>query len=167
MDKIQKIVDFVVCSGKKWVITDIGIGKQLSMDDPYYKGKMAQFKSFDEAVTHARIIAKKYNGKVITDNKDIPKDFHDAKKLFVVHTFNPPRFASDSFAKIIKGHEKEIKEFLKDQDSELSDDLFMNLAQHYEMPYGTMKARTGDPWNFLYEKLSKELQFKHLGSVKD
>ena len=41
------------------------------------------------------------------------------------------------------------------------DELYEKLFEHYsgsgEMPYGTMKARTGDPWNWITDQLSKEL----------
>jgi len=41
------------------------------------------------------------------------------------------------------------------------DELYEKLFDYYcssgEMPYGTMKARTGDPWNWITDQLSKEL----------
>lgn len=41
------------------------------------------------------------------------------------------------------------------------DELYEKLFEHYcgsgEMPYGTMKARDGDPWNWITDQLSKEL----------
>jgi hypothetical protein len=34
----------------------------------------------------------------------------------------------------------------------------MSLAQYYDMPYGTIKARTGDPYEFLHNKLTAEIE---------
>lgn len=42
------------------------------------------------------------------------------------------------------------------------EDLYEKLFEYYsdEMPYGTQKARTGDPYNWITEKLQKELPEK-------
>lgn len=40
---------------------------------------------------------------------------------------------------------------------ELYEKLFMHYCDTAEMPYGTMKARDGDPFNWITDKLDKEL----------
>ena len=40
---------------------------------------------------------------------------------------------------------------------EVYEKLFMHYCDTGEMPYGTMKARTGDPFNWITDKLDKEL----------
>lgn len=40
---------------------------------------------------------------------------------------------------------------------EVYEKLFMHYCDTGEMPYGTMKARTGDPFNWITDKLTKEL----------
>ena len=50
-----------------------------------------------------------------------------------------------------------IKQLLKDDFKDMTSKEFFDLAEYYEMPYGTMKARTGDPLNFLHSKLEREL----------
>ena len=41
----------------------------------------------------------------------------------------------------------------------LTDNLFDKLFHYYvdEMPYGTQKARTGDPYEWITQKLKKEI----------
>lgn len=50
--------------------------------------------------------------------------------------------------------------FLNDT-GELRDDLYEALYEHYtgtgEMPYGTAKARDGDPMNWVYAKVEELL----------
>jgi hypothetical protein len=47
------------------------------------------------------------------------------------------------------------------QDLADHDELYEKLFEYYcdsgEMPYGTMKARTGDPFNWITDQLTKEL----------
>ena len=45
------------------------------------------------------------------------------------------------------------------QKMSLSDHLFDQLFPYYtdEMPYGTQKARTGDPYQWITEQLKKDL----------
>jgi hypothetical protein len=50
-----------------------------------------------------------------------------------------------------------IKELLENDFDDLTDNEFMELAHHYNMPYGTAKARTGDPFEFLHSRLSDEI----------
>ena len=50
---------------------------------------------------------------------------------------------------------KRIKEILNNNDLEVNE--YEILAEYYEMPYGTMKAQTGDPDDFLRIKLRQEL----------
>ena len=51
---------------------------------------------------------------------------------------------------------REVKSILDDE-SELEDhmDLHEKLFDYFsdEMPYGTQKARTGDPFNWIFDKL--------------
>lgn len=64
-----------------------------------------------------------------------------------------------SIQAIIDKHPGQIAKFIDDGD--LDQDLFDVLYEHYlnngEMPYGTAKARTGDPYEWVSERLSLEL----------
>ena len=58
---------------------------------------------------------------------------------------------------IVKRFPAEVKEFR--HNGELSDDLFHALYDYYfdDMPYGTKKARTGDPYEWVSERFDQEL----------
>jgi len=54
---------------------------------------------------------------------------------------------------------EELKAWIADPQNDPSDELYQALMDYYadEMPYGTMKARTGDPFEWLLQKTSAEL----------
>lgn len=59
----------------------------------------------------------------------------------------------------LSGRREEIKKFI--QTGELSEELYEFLFEHYTvidpiMPYGAMKARTGDPYVWLRAQVAKE-----------
>ena len=60
---------------------------------------------------------------------------------------------------ILSRFSKDVKAFRKGDD--LSDDLYNALFDYYsdsgEMPYGTAKARTGDPYEWITQRLDREL----------
>ena len=53
-----------------------------------------------------------------------------------------------------------IQEFVKNPDRELSDEAYEIAFNYYldngEMPYGTAKARTGDPYNWISDRLEQD-----------
>lgn len=59
--------------------------------------------------------------------------------------------------KVLRHFGKEVKDFMEGGD--LADDLYHVLYDYYfdEMPYGTKKARTGDPYEWIGDRLDKEL----------
>lgn len=69
------------------------------------------------------------------------------------------RVSSPSLAKILRRFPHETENF--NQGGELDDHLYNALFDHYsaagEMPYGVMKARDGDPYNWVTNRLANEM----------
>jgi hypothetical protein len=67
--------------------------------------------------------------------------------------------AGETLQHILNRFKHEVKNF--EENSDLDDDLYDALYDYYsnngEMPYGTMKARTGDPYNWISDRLAQEL----------
>ena len=59
---------------------------------------------------------------------------------------------------ILETHKSAVAAF--EEGGEPSDELFYALYEHWlpEMPYGTAKARDGDPGEWIAERLASELQ---------
>lgn len=74
--------------------------------------------------------------------------------------------AGPELAKILRHFGKELKDFRENGD--LDDDLYSALYDYYfdDMPYGTKKARTGDPYEWISERLDSDLNYK-FGQVAD
>lgn len=52
----------------------------------------------------------------------------------------------------------EFQQHVDDGDAELEHDLFEYYSGTGQMPYGTMKARTGDPGQWIYDETVKYLE---------
>lgn len=67
--------------------------------------------------------------------------------------------SGETFEHILDRFKFEVRQF--EQTGELDDDLYEALFDYYfnagEMPYGTAKARTGDPYEWIGDRLSKDL----------
>jgi len=68
---------------------------------------------------------------------------------------------AEDCSSILSDEEKQqIKMWVNNQIEDLDDDLFEKLFQHYlengEMPYGTAKARTGDPYQWMFDRMDQE-----------
>ena len=67
--------------------------------------------------------------------------------------------AGETLQHILNRFKHEVRNF--EADGDLDDDLYHALYDYYsdngEMPYGTMKARTGDPYNWISDRLAQEL----------
>jgi hypothetical protein len=65
--------------------------------------------------------------------------------------------AGPELAKILRHFGKELADF--QNNGELDDDLYGALYDYYfdEMPYGTKKARTGDPYEWISNRLDQDL----------
>jgi hypothetical protein len=67
--------------------------------------------------------------------------------------------SGETLQHILNRFKHEVKNF--EADGDLDDDLYHALYDYYsdngEMPYGTMKARTGDPYNWISDRLADEL----------
>ena len=59
-------------------------------------------------------------------------------------------------AQIIRNNRKALKAFIKT--GKISDGLYQKLFDYYldQMPYGTAKARTGDPYEWISKQLTEE-----------
>ena len=67
--------------------------------------------------------------------------------------------AGETLQHILNRFKHEVRNF--EANGDLDDDLYHALYDYYsdngEMPYGTMKARTGDPYNWISDRLADEL----------
>lgn len=67
--------------------------------------------------------------------------------------------AGETLEHILNRFKHEVRNF--EANGNLDDDLYHALYDYYsdngEMPYGTMKARTGDPYNWISDRLADEL----------
>jgi hypothetical protein len=67
--------------------------------------------------------------------------------------------SGETLQHILGRFKHEVKNF--EVNGDLDDDLYHALYDYYsdngEMPYGTMKARTGDPYNWISDRLADEL----------
>jgi len=67
--------------------------------------------------------------------------------------------SGETLQHILNRFKHEVKNF--EANGDLDDDLYHALYDYYsdngEMPYGTMKARTGDPYNWIGDRLADEL----------
>lgn len=67
--------------------------------------------------------------------------------------------AGETLQHILNRFKHEVRNF--ETDGDLDDDLYHALYDYYsdngEMPYGTMKARTGDPYEWISDRLAQEL----------
>jgi len=61
---------------------------------------------------------------------------------------------------VVSGYESELEEFKNSGD--LYNNLYDVLYEHYlnngEMPYSIAKARTGDPYTWVCEKLERDIR---------
>lgn len=66
---------------------------------------------------------------------------------------------NDTLAHIVKRFPKEVKDFAAG--AELSDELYHALYDYYflhgEMPYGTAKARDGDPYEWIHQRFDQDV----------
>lgn len=74
--------------------------------------------------------------------------------------------AGPELAKILRHFGKELADF--QNNGELDDDLYSALYDYYfdDMPYGTKKARTGDPYEWISQRLDSDMNYK-FGDVSD
>ena len=66
------------------------------------------------------------------------------------------------FDALVAKHSDEIANLRSGNKDDMSDDLFQDFFDHYcnngEMPYGTAKARTGDPHQWIYYRLIENVK---------
>ena len=76
----------------------------------------------------------------------------------------------ESCSEILSDEEKSIiVQWIDGQIEDLPSDLFEKLFDHYldngEMPYGTAKARTGDPYQWMFDRMEQE--YGHINETKE
>lgn len=76
---------------------------------------------------------------------------------------------AETLAHILVRFPKEVKDFEMggDLDDNLYDALFDYYSMHGEMPYGVAKARDGDPYEWVTQRLDNELDMDPATSVED
>lgn len=64
---------------------------------------------------------------------------------------------SMTLTQICEKHKEELHNFLSTW--EMSEELFLDLYEYYfdQMPYGTRKARDGDPEEWIAERFSEDI----------
>ena len=69
------------------------------------------------------------------------------------------RESHDTMQHIINSHKNEVKRFVagEDMDEDLYDALYDYYCAQGEMPYGTMKARTGDPYSWVSDRFDQDV----------
>ncbi len=69
------------------------------------------------------------------------------------------RESHETLSHIVKRFPKEVKDFVAggELDSDLYEALFDYYAMQGEMPYGTMKARTGDPFEWVTQRFDSDV----------
>jgi hypothetical protein len=75
--------------------------------------------------------------------------------------------APPELVKILRHFGKEVADF--QQGGELDDSLYDALYDYYfdDMPYGTKKARTGDPYEWIADRLDQDISGPKFGDVTD
>jgi hypothetical protein len=81
------------------------------------------------------------------------------EKIRVGGNTYPVKESLGNIDQILQQHASDIAKFK--QTGELSDELYNNLFDYYsdngEMPYGTQKARDGDPYEWIGDRLAQEI----------
>ena len=106
------------------------------------------------------------------DAKDFAKTKHKGLPKKVGETVTEATLvaeAGDHLDHILSRFKHEVKNFVEDGelDSNLYDALFDHYSNAGEMPYGVAKARTGDPYDWISEKLYDHLHSQGLVEVSD
>ena len=100
--------------------------------------------------------------KIVCEQADYERAVATLDKAYKWGEINSPMTVTTllehySLESIVKRFPAEIKQWRSDGD--LSDDLFHALYDYYfdEMPYGTKKARDGDPYEWVSQRLDQDL----------
>ena len=103
---------------------------------------------------------KKQYGKSKADMRAAMKDKPDAKKPTSKLKENLLRESHETLKHIIDSHKHEVKNFVAGE--EMAEELYDALYDYYcaqgEMPYGTMKARDGDPYEWVANRFDRDVQ---------
>ena len=120
--------------------------KALNDNPNMMHGPKAGFKGV--ITTHKKHLAKEESKEDNMKTKKLVRESTD----FLAGTNVAP-----DLEKVLRHYGKEVKDFMAGKD--LADDLYHALYDYYwdEMPYGTKKARTGDPFEWIVERLDQEL----------
>lgn len=97
-----------------------------------------------------------------TKHKGLPKKVGESSVMAGVRAVMEARIVDEggnTFDHILDRFKNEVKRFEQgeDLDSDLYEALFDYYANTGEMPYGTMKARTGDPYEWVTQRLVQDL----------
>ena len=83
------------------------------------------------------------------------KCYHETKEKFEAKESVTEAMESDEVMAIMAKHPEEVAKMKQMGDIDSGSDLYMELYSYYsdEMPYGTQKARDGDPVEWIMNKL--------------
>ena len=90
--------------------------------------------------------------------KTFVHDVEAAQGLTHTNAYRHKAICSADLGALIRHHEDEIKDFI-DNGEPLSQETYDIFFEHFTssgaMPYGTIKARTGDPGEFIFDRISE------------
>ena len=91
------------------------------------------------------------------DFLDLDKDGNKKEPMKSAARDAKKKSVTEGLESIMRGMARDIEQFKRS--GELTDELYSALYDHYhdEMPYGVAKARTGDPYEWIMNKLEDEL----------
>jgi len=162
---MKKLRDYIAESEKQLAEKAVSQQQQkfMGMVHAAQKGKKP---ASQEVAKVAKSMSKK-------DAKDFAKTKHAGLPKKVSETSSKKTCTNESIMEapgdtlthIISRFKHEVKQF--EETGTLDDDLYDELFDYYssqgEMPYGIAKARTGDPYNWISNKLSEFLDSRELG----
>jgi len=120
------------------------------------ESKMSELDAALKDKNYSEADFKKQYGKTKADMRAAMKDKPEAKKPVKESKIME---SADTLAHIINTFKHEVKNFVAgdDLDSDLFDALYDYYANSGEMPYGTMKARDGDPYEWVSDRFNNDV----------
>lgn len=127
---------------------------------PVEEGKMKDL-SMDLGNKKDRLPDAEFKKKYGKSKVDMKKSMSDSKNTTEKKPVKESilRESHDTMQHIIDSHKNEVKKFIngEDLDEHLYDALYDYYCNQGEMPYGTMKARTGDPFEWVTQRFDTDV----------
>jgi len=135
--------------------TEYGDDTANSMKDRFTKKRFS-----DKMEAAMPVVHKAYNLKNMKPNTPGIKPITEFEEWAEATTEMPSAITEDCASILDDAEISQIKAWVNGQIEDLDDELFDKLFNHYldngEMPYGTAKARTGDPYQWMFDRMDQE-----------